>query len=140
MFLFHHLVFLKGKADDFAGQKKGTSALPKHFQEDARLSPDQFALLYQAAADCEQQVNDLDKKAMTIINQMKAPYPDGRLPAGEGPPPLPLELVKLQEDRNLAVLKARDRLRLQLGEQVFWQLDAFVERRVGAQIKSIGSR
>jgi hypothetical protein len=135
MFLFHHLVFLKQKADEFEQQGKGKSSLLTRFQEDAKLSAEQFQTLYEIASDCEQQVAEQDKRAMIIINDMKAPYPDGRLPAGQAPPVIPPELIRLQGDRDSIVLQARDRLHLALGEEAFIHFHAFVQERIGAEIK-----
>jgi hypothetical protein len=136
MFLFHHLVFLKQKADEFERQGKGKSSLLIRFQEDAKLTDRQFQMLYQIAADCEQQVAMQDEKAMAIINTMKARYPDGKLPDGEGPPPIPPILITLQQDHNAIILRARDRLHQALGEQAFLQFHAFVQSRIAPEIKS----
>jgi hypothetical protein len=136
MFLFHHLVVLKQKADEIEQRSKVRSSLLTRFQEDARLSAEQFQTLYQIASDCEQQLAEQDKKAMVIINAMKAPYPDGKLPAGQGPPPIPAELISLQQDRDSIILQARDRLRLAFGAPAFLQFHAFVQSRIGSDIKS----
>lgn len=135
MFLFHHLVFLKQKADELGQKGRGKSALLKRFQEDAKLTDGQFQALFQVASDCERQVAEQDDKAMAVINAMKASHPDGKLPAGEGPPPLPPELITMQQERDAIVLRARDRLHQTLGEEGFARLNTFVQSRIKPDIK-----
>ena|SRR5437588_4888386 len=136
MFLFHHLSFLKQKAEEFEKLGKGKSILLQRFREDAGLNDAQFQQLLLVALDCERRVAEQDKKAMVIINRMKAPYPDGKLPAGEAPPPLPPELITMQQERDAIILRARDSLRRALGEQDFVRFNAFVQSHIAPEIKA----
>jgi hypothetical protein len=135
MFLFHHLVFLKQKADEIERQGKGKSALLSRFQEDAKLTPAQFQQLYLIAADCEQKVAEQDTKAKAIIDAMRARYPDGKIPEGETPPPVPPELLAMQQERDAIVLRARGQLQQALGVKAFASFDTFVQSRVAADVK-----
>jgi hypothetical protein len=135
MFLFHHLVFLRQKGGEIEQQGKGKSVLLTRFQEKAGLTDTQFQILYQVASDCEQEIVKQDQKAMAVIEAMKAHYPDGKLPAGEAPPPLPPELITLQQEHDAIILRARDRLHQAFGEQAFGQFHAFVQSRIASGIK-----
>jgi hypothetical protein len=134
-FLFHYLVFLRQKADEIEQQGKGKSVLLTRFQEKAGLTDAQFQILYQVASDCEQEIIKQDQKAMAVIEAMKAHYPDGKLPAGEGPPPIPPELITMQRDRDNIILLARNRLRQALGEQPFTRFNTFVQSRIASDVK-----
>jgi hypothetical protein len=69
----------------------------------------------------------MDAEAKDIIDAAHARYPGGQVPAGEQLPPPPPELKKLQRQRDMAVLKARHRLRTELGEHGFRQVDDFLK-------------
>ena len=78
------------------------------------------------AADCEREVSALDAKAKPIIDGYRARLLHGKIDS-KNLPPLPPELATLQEQRNLAILHARERLRKSLGTQTFSRLDDFIK-------------
>jgi len=135
-FLFHHLKILKEKTEELEREGKGRSALLLRLQEKTALSSDQFQELLEVALDCEREVTEQDRKAEEIIQKMRAGYPDGKVPVGEAPPPLPPELLTMQQERNAMVLRARDRLHEIYGEETFARLDLFVKSHVAPDIKS----
>lgn len=137
MFLFHHLSFLNQKAAELDKKGKGKSTLLLRFRQDAGLSDAQFQQLLQVALDCERQIAEEDKKAEAIINSVKARYPEGRIPEGQAPPPLPPELLTMQQERDAAVLRPRDRVRTALGEKAFADLDAFVQSHIAPKVERV---
>lgn len=136
-FLFHHLKILKEKTEELEREGKGKSALLLRFQEKTALNDDQFQELLRVALDCEREVAEQDRKAEAIIQKMRARYPDGRVPAGEAPPPLPPELLTMQQERNAMILSARDHLRQAYGEETFARLNLFVKSQIAPDIKTV---
>lgn len=137
MFLFHYLSFLKQKAEELDKKGKGKSTLLLRFRQDAGLSDSQFQQLLQAALDCERQVTEEDKKAEAVIASVRAHYPEGKIPEGQAPPPPPRELLTMQQERDAAVLRARDRVRAAFGEKAFADLDAFVQSHIASKVKRV---
>ena len=83
----------------------------------------------------ELQVAAQDAKAKVIIDRFRAQYPYGIVnPSFPLKPPSP-ELKEMQQERNNIILRARDQLRAELGEEAFARFDQFVKQRAlqGAQ-------
>lgn len=128
--VFHHIAFLNKKAADEEGQGRDGSALRTLYQRQVDLSDAQSRALDEIALNCVRTVARQDERAKRIIDQFRARYPGGRVPAAEQLSPPPPELQAMQEERNLIILRARDRLRLAFGEQVFSHFDGFVKKTV----------
>lgn len=128
--LFHHIAFLNKKAADEEAQGRDGSALRTLYQRQMNLSEPQSRALDEVALNCVRAVARQDEKAKRVIDRFRARYPEGRVPTGEQLPPPPPELQLMQEERDLIILRARNRLRGVLGEQVFSRVDRFVKKNV----------
>lgn len=135
--LFHHVADVMQQADETQRQGKDASALRSMFQAKANLSEAQARVLDTVATVCVREVALQDARAHQIINAFKTRFPPGRLPAGVKLPPPPAELRQMQEDRDAMILRARDRLRVALGEDEFQRFDEFVTKRVASGIEPV---
>jgi hypothetical protein len=133
--LFHHVVAVKEQAEAEERQGKDASSLRSLFRERADLSEVQAHLLNAIATDCVREVAAQDARAQVIINAFKIRFPPGRLPPGVKLPAPPPELKQMQEERDAIILRARERLRLALGEEEFQRFEGFVTRRVATAIE-----
>ncbi|HEX6719107.1 MAG TPA: hypothetical protein VF088_18510 [Pyrinomonadaceae bacterium] len=123
---FHHLVTLKARANDVESKGGDGRGLRSYFKRKANLTENEAAVLDAVAADCEREVADLDAKAKLIIDAYRARLLHGKIDS-KNLPPLPPQLATLQEQRNLAILHARERLQKSLGQQAFSRLDDFIK-------------
>ncbi|MGI9106690.1 MAG: hypothetical protein ACR2G4_10625 [Pyrinomonadaceae bacterium] len=133
-FLFRKVEFLNKRAKKLQseGRIKGADTLP--LQQEANLTQKQIRILNEIASACEQEVKQQDGKARTVIEAFRAQFPDRIVPKGVTPLPPP-ELKTMWEERNAMILRARDRLRIALGEQEFYRLDQYAKFRFGADEK-----
>jgi hypothetical protein len=136
-FLFHHLRVLKEEAEKSERQGRGKSTLLLRFQEEAALTDNQFRKLQEEALNCERRVEELDAKAKTIIEAARAQFPLGIVPLGQEVPPIPPELLALQEERDSTILRSRDRLRAAFGERSFARFHDSVQRRIASQVQTV---
>lgn len=135
--LFHHVAALDRRAAELEKQGQDGSRLRSFYRDRARLSAAQAGTLSAVASDCDGEVAAQDRRAGEVIRAARARLAGGRLAKGETPPPPPAELAALQEARNAAVLRARDRLRRELGEDEFARFDRFVAARVAPRIRNL---
>jgi hypothetical protein len=133
--LFHHVIAVKEQAEAEESQGKDASSLRSVFREKADLSEVQAHLLSVIAVDCVREVAAQDARAQVIISAFKVRFPPGRLPPGVKLPPPPPELKLMQQERDAMILRARERLRLALGEEEFQRFEGYVTRRVAAAIE-----
>ena len=118
-------------------QGKDTTALRSFFQRKANLSEFQARILNTVAAECVRQVAVQDARAQQIISSFRLRFPPGKLPRGIKLPPPPAELQQMQEERDAMILRARDRLRVALGDDEFQRFDEFVTRQVASAIQPV---
>jgi hypothetical protein len=135
--IFHHHNFLNRKADEAQrmGRDEEATRLRGFYKREAKLDDGQDAALGQIALEVENEVEALDAQAKRLIDAFRARHPGGALKQGEAMPPPPRELAALQERRNAAVIRARDRLKSVLGDPAFDEFQGFVREKVVPQIK-----
>lgn len=125
-FLFRNIVRLREKTSEL--QAQGRIARKDYYplKKDVGLSDDHSAALEAIAFACQQQVAQQDAKAKVVIAAFQSRFPGGKVPEGGSPPPPP-ELKSMWEERRAIVLRARDQLRLALGEDEFMRLDRYAK-------------
>jgi hypothetical protein len=136
MFLFHHVKFLKEQAEEIERQGKGKSNLLTQFRVESSLSDEKFQLLKEVALDCEREVAALDKKAEVIINAFRERISKDETLRKQKLQPPP-ELIAMQQERNAIILRARDRIRMALGEEEFTDFHGFVRNRIAANARRV---
>ncbi|MDQ1640407.1 MAG: fructose,6-bisphosphatase [Pyrinomonadaceae bacterium] len=133
--LFHHVMALKRKAEDVEKEGKDATQFKTHFTRKATLTPEQSSALEEVASELEQEEQMIAERAKPLIAAYKAQYPNGQVPHGQTPVPPPPELRKLSEERDASVLRARDRLRLRLGDAEFARFDNFVKTKIAPNVQ-----
>ena len=128
--LFHHVVTFKKKAEEFRRAGKDGRPFETYFRRKAGLDERQNESLVAIASEYEVEAGLLDARAKVIIDAYDAQYPDGRVPQGESPKPAPAELKAMSEEQDRMVLRYRDRLRAEFGDEGFNRFHAFMKRRV----------
>lgn len=133
--LFHHVIAVKEQAEAQERQAKDAGSLRSLFREQADLSEVQAHFLDVIASDCVREVAAQDARAQAVISAFRLRYPVGKLRPGVKLPPPPPELKVMQQEREAIVLRARDRLRLSLGDAEFQRFEGFVTRQVATGIE-----
>ncbi|HMG74795.1 MAG TPA: hypothetical protein VK582_14940 [Pyrinomonadaceae bacterium] len=110
--LFHHVIALKKKAAEVEKESKDGTQFRTHFIRKANLTPEQATVLEEVAVELEQDELLISARARPLIEAYKAQYPGGEVPHGQTPAPPPEELKQLSQERDAAVLRALDRLRI----------------------------
>lgn len=134
---FHRVVVLMQMADAAQQSGRDRSNLRQLVRLRAGLSEAEGAILETVALQCESDVAAQDAKAKAIIDQFHAQ--SSRLVNPSFPPQAPPQLDALWQDRNNIVLRARDSLRSQLGEESFSIFDQFVREATSASVTNPGT-
>lgn len=129
-FLFRRQAFYKQKAEELERQGKNAKALRSVIKDEAKLTDEQVAGLDEVASSSLQEAKEIDDRAYKIINAAKSRYPGGKIPQGQKPPPLPDELVVMQQQRNAIFQRGQVRLQLALGTEEFQKLDGYVRAKI----------
>ncbi len=132
--LFHTVFLLNEEAEEAerAGRTEVAQALRCAFRKEAGLGAEESAVLDRVAAECEAAVRGVDGRAREILVARRANYPDGKLGAGQQPLPPSPELLALQREREVVVLRYRDRLREAFGRSVWERFQQRVWGQIGA--------
>lgn len=138
--LFRHISYLKKQGDQLRSQGQDDSGFRRRFVKQFALDDDQFEKMNQIAADTESRVAEIDKKADVIIDSFRKRFPEGELPPGVVPPPPPAELLALQQERDGTIVRARDRLRAELGELEFMRVDEIVKIHLASNVNRMDQR
>jgi len=125
-FLFRNIVRLREKTRELQAQGRIARKDYYPFKKDVGISDEHSAALEAIAVACQQQVAQQDAKAKAVIAAFQSRFPGGKVPEGGSPPPPP-ELKSMWEERRAIVLRARDQLRLALGEDEFMRLDRYAK-------------
>jgi hypothetical protein len=132
---FHHLMALKERAKEMERQGKNGKALRSHYKDAMGLKDEEASILDQIAADCERDVAQIDARAKKIIDAAYARNPKGVIPEGQEVPPPPPQLHKMQEERDMIIMRARYKLLTKLGKQGFQQVDDFLKLHFAPDVK-----
>lgn len=138
--LFYEVAFFKGEAEKLDREGKDSSGLKSIYKKEAKLDERQNALLFEIASNCERDVEALDRRAKQIITAFRARVAAMHIEPGETPPPAPEELKTIQEERNAAILRARDQLHESFGDEGFARFTQFVNRSIKPRIKTVPLR
>jgi len=137
--VLRHLKELHEKAAAEERHGRDGAHLRKLYKEMAKLDDRQAAQLDEVAAEANNEIEKLNKRAMKIIGELRAKNPEGKLAAGEQPPAPPIELAELSAKRRDRINEARARLRSVFGEEEFARFNEFVRQRVKPGIRRLGN-
>jgi hypothetical protein len=133
--LFRHVAACQRQAVVWDRMGRDGSRLRGLYQRQARISAAHSAALIAIAQDCEAEVAAYDQRAREII--LAARSAKGASAGGQRQPvpPPPAELGALQQSRDKAVLRARDRLEAALGRDEFLRFESFVQSYLAPRIR-----
>lgn len=126
--IFHHVALLNQMADTAKQKGQNRSNLRQLVPKRVRLTEAESASLERISLQCEIEVAAQDAAAKVIIDQFHTQYPS-KVIYPNLPPKPPPELETLWQERNNIILRARDRLRAELGENDFAKFDQFVKEQ-----------
>ncbi len=133
--LFREVNEFRKKAKEKENRGDNASDLRNFHRNKTGLDERQSTALEKIAADCQSEVDVLDRKARKIILDARALHPGGLLAKGETLPPPPAELKTLDEQRVRTILKARDFLRASLGEGEFLRFDKLSKKEASEKLR-----
>jgi hypothetical protein len=133
--LFREVNEFGKKAKEKEKRGENASALRNFHRDKAGLDERQSKALEKIAADCQSEVEVLDRKARKIILDARAQHPGGLLAKGEPLPAPPAELKNLNEHRVKTILKARDFLRASFGEGEFQRFDKLSKKEAAEKTR-----
>jgi hypothetical protein len=102
------------------------------YEREAGLTPTQNEAFRSVASACLAEVEKLDGQAEEIIRQVRAQFPPGKT---DRIPSVPPELLELQKKRDATVLRYRDELLAQLGDDASVRFKKFVEDKIQPNVK-----
>ncbi len=121
-------------------QGKNGAGLHNHFQQKLGFSDDQFGAVRQTALRLEAELQQQDVKAKAVIEATRAKFPR----TVESPadlPPVPPELVQLQQERDSLIGKEVSGLKAALGSSAAAELDTFLQHDFAptVTVQSVGA-
>ena len=134
--LFRHVAACQRQAVEWDRLERDGARLRTLYRRQARLSEAHSTALIAIAQDCEVEVASYDRRALEVIHAARSARwgSDGkRQPLS----PPPTELVTLQDKRDNAILRARDRLEAALGRDEFLRFEAFVQSYLAPRIRPL---
>ena len=128
--LYRHFLAYQNHLDRAAAalnqQGKNGDELRNHFQQKLGFSDDQFSAVRQTALRLETELKEQDAKAKTIVDATRAKFPHTiQTPADL--PPVPPELLQLQQERDSLIEKEVASLKAILGASAVNKLDTFLQ-------------
>jgi hypothetical protein len=136
-FFFRHLGNLDTQANSMDAQGQNGSDLRNYYQTILVLSDQDAATLKQNAAACVTAVQQLDQQAQVIIQQMRAPFPGGKIQAGQSLPAPDPRLKQLTAQRDAVTNSQIQTLQSGLTSGSFQKIDTYVRTQFAAQVSSV---
>lgn len=132
---FRHLVGLKKQAEEMESHGKNGKAFRNHYKDKIGLKDNEASLLDEIATECERETAKVDEQAQRLIQAARARTKNGRAASIEEIPPPPPELKKLQQRRDMIVMRGRYRLFTELGAYGFQQIDDFLKLNFAPDVR-----
>lgn len=117
---------------------KPVTSLKVYFKENANLTDQEDETLRQTAIEFAQEIRPIDTRAQRMIAKIREQFLYGEVPEGGEVTPPPRELADLQDQRNVVVLRYRDKLLDLLGKDGSKKLDRFVRSDFAMNFQAIG--
>jgi hypothetical protein len=119
--LFNMVKVFDREAAKLESEGKSGKIWSEYFKRESDLTDEQVATLRKVADEFAVEIEPNRTRAMQIIKETRAAFPNGKIKEGDVPPPLSNELIALQQQRQEIALRYRDRLQNLLGNEVFGQ-------------------
>lgn len=131
---FYHVNFLRKKAakEEKAGKEAGQ--LRAFYKRQAKLDDAQNEKLSKAASDLERELDLMDAKARKVIDKFRADVKALDIKPGEKMPEPPAQLKTMQAERDALVMRAKENLRANLGDEAFGRLDQYVRQNIAPRM------
>lgn len=127
-FLLRKAAAFNDRANLWDAQGKNGNGLRSIIKTSARMSDADFQTFNQVALEHEQEVKNLDARAMVLLDAYRAQYPGGVVPHGQKPAPVPVELKILQAEKDAITSRSIERLKASLSSEAFAGLDSYARR------------
>jgi len=134
VFFLNYQSHLDQVADTLTKQGKNGSDFRSHFQRQLGFSDAEFASVRTAAAQLQTKLHDQDMRAKAIIDATRPNHPT-RIKNAADLPPLPPELIVLQQERNGLIEREVAKLRASLGPKQAAKLDALIQNDFVRNVK-----
>lgn len=137
--LFKFADFLEKEAQKAELSGKNTSEYRQFFVREAKLTPVLNEVFRQIVTDCIREVSETDSQALEIIRKEHEKWKEIDFSAlGNTPLPEVPELQELQKERDAAILRSRDLLKIQFGVEAFTEFEKeYVKKKVASNIKNL---
>lgn len=131
---FYHVNFLRKKADKEEKGGKEAAQLRAFYKRQAKLDDAQNEKLSKAASDLERQLDLIDAKARKVIDKFRAGVKAMDIKPGQKMPEPPAQLKTMQAERDALVMRAKENLRANLGDEAFGRLDQYVRQNIAPRM------
>lgn len=128
--VFRHLLYLQdhGPANDVQGG--ASPAVSSFYTDRVKATRKETSLLLAEATAWKADVTPLDSQAHNIVMAIRAKTPGGKLAPGEEPPPVPQELIELQQQRDAMTISHAAHLRETFGATRYDEIARNIRREV----------
>lgn len=135
--LFREMAAFRKKAEELKAQGKDSRLLENYHAKRANLNEAQTTALENIAQESQSEVEEIEQEANRIIEKGRALHPDGKLQPGETLPKPPKQLQALEQRRQAALTKAREKVRAAMGDSEFQRFEEFQERDIAERAKPV---
>lgn len=139
--LMHHAAAFDQKARELEAKGLDGSPYRKHFEQKLGLSSSQVRILMQIAREYMVANEQYERQIKGVLKKFNDEHmPGGVLPPGEVAPPPPAALATIREQRDSAVLGARDKFRIAVGDVDFAKADTALRTALSQSRKAPPTR
>jgi hypothetical protein len=135
--LFREMSAFRKKAEELRVQGKDARVLENFHAKRANLNEAQTTALENIAQESQSEIEEIEQEANRIIEKGRALHPDGKLQPGETLPKPPKQLQALEQRRQAALIKGREKVRAAMGDSEFQRFEEFQERDIAERAKPV---
>lgn len=130
--VFRHVATFIDRADELERQGGDGRAFRSQYARRAGLGDGYDQIIERIAVECLREIEAIDERVRPIVEAYRAQYPNGQVPHGQVPAPAPEELREMNKERNELILRKRDELRAEFGEEAFRRFHESVRTRMAS--------
>lgn len=139
--LYRHFLAYQTQLDKFAinAQSRGTAAdadtLKNYHRDNLQFTESQFSVVRASGIRLVAALEKQDAKASAVIQEVRARFPQRRLPSVDALPPVPPELNRLQAERDSMIDSEIVALKSNLGAEAASKLDSYLQTDFAPQLR-----